>query len=330
MNDAYKSKELESQSIEENGLHEKSEQQIQALITIKEEIVKLRGEVQLRFFSRAADNLGHAQRILVLQADIRNLEKRLVQRDVSHGSSTGEMHLLDAGTGFFFQTQISTKARTDPPLPSTQTLDGDHTEHVHNTDPSSSGRPFTEEQGVKLVYRSLLSQQVPVKGLGHLKPDHPAHVLKQFLVDMANGLVDKLLEIAPALDDSFDPKVTEDGSAIAYDEKCDTIVRNWFRRLVLARGQPDVLDLASRHTTIIGFLRSGVEVEELREYVEYFENVDYDALRHFRRAVDDSFLTESRPTITILGGCVSANDEVEELSTEKWDIVSYSFTNVIP
>ncbi len=103
MNDAYK--ELESQSIEEKGLHEKSEQQILALITIKEEIVKLRGEVQLRFFSRAADNLGHAQRILVLQADIRNLKKRLVQRDVSHGSSTGEMHLLDAGTGFFSKTR---------------------------------------------------------------------------------------------------------------------------------------------------------------------------------------------------------------------------------
>ncbi len=225
---------------------------------------------------------------------------------------------------------MSTKARTGPPLPSTQTLDGDHREHVLNTDSLSSERPSTEEKEVKLVYRSILSQQVPLKELGHLEPDHPAHVMKQTLVDMANGLVDKLLEIAPALDDSLDPKVIEDGSAIAYDEKCDTIVRNWFRRLVLGRGQPDVLDLASRHTTIIGFLRSGVEVEELREYVEYFENVDNDALRHFRRAVDDSFLAGNRPTISILGGRVSANDEVEELSTEKWDMVSCGFKNVIP
>ena len=73
MNQEYKSKELESETLEKNETYERNEQQIQAMIEIKEEIIKLRGQVQLRFFSRAADNLGHSQRILILQADIKQL-----------------------------------------------------------------------------------------------------------------------------------------------------------------------------------------------------------------------------------------------------------------
>lgn len=299
MKKAYKSKEVASENIEKDGKYMKNEQQILALITIKEEVIKLRGQVQLRFFSRAADNLGHAQRILMLQDQIRSVEKHLVQRDVSLGSST------------------------DPPVQLTQTPADDHKEHVTSKGPSLSGKPTTEDKKVELVYRSVLSQQVPIEGLSHLESDHPVHVVKRFMVD-------KLLEIAPALDDNLDPEAAEDDPDAADDTMSSTVVRNWFRRLVLARGQPDVLDLASRHTTIIGFLRSGVEVGELRQYVEYFENVDGDALRHLRRAIGDSFLTVNRPTINLLGGSVSTDDEIEELSTEKWDMVFNRFENVIP
>lgn len=231
---------------------------------------------------------------------------------------------------FLFQSWIPTYPRTDPPVQLTQTLAEDRKEHVPSKGPSLSGKPTTKDKKVELVYRSVLSQQVPIEGLSHLESDHPVHVVKKFMVDMANGLVDKLLEIAPALVDNLDPKAAEDDPDAADDTMSSTVVRNWFRRLVLARGQPDVLDLASRHTTIIGFLRSGVEVGELRQYVEYFENVDGDALRHLRRAIGDSFLAVNRPTINLLGGSVSTDDEIEELSTERWDMVFNHFENVIP
>lgn len=95
--------------------------QIRALIMVKEEIIKLRGQVQLRFFSQAADNLGLAQRILVLQAKIRDLGKDLVQKDFSLGSSSGGTSLLDAGAGFLFQSHRPAISRTDLPVPPTQT-----------------------------------------------------------------------------------------------------------------------------------------------------------------------------------------------------------------
>ena len=79
--DEYKSKERESEDIEKEGQYRQSEEQVRELILIKEEIVKIRGQVQLRFFSRKADNLGHSQRILILQGEIRNLftERRSLQ-----------------------------------------------------------------------------------------------------------------------------------------------------------------------------------------------------------------------------------------------------------
>ena len=150
------------------------------------------------------------------------------------------------------------------------------------------------------------------------------------MVDVANDLVNGLLKIVPALNDDLDPTVTRDDSDVANDEIPNTVVRNWFRRIVLARGQPDVLDLASRHTTIIGFLRSGVEIEELQKYTEYFENIEPDALRHLRRAISDSVSTKNRRTIRLLGGSVSAEDDLEELSTDTWDMVFCAFADAIP
>ena len=89
--DEYKSKERESENIEKEGQYRQSELKIQELISIKEDIVKLRGQVQLRFFSRVADNLGHSQRILILQDEIRSLvaEKQLLQEDCGLKNSKG-------------------------------------------------------------------------------------------------------------------------------------------------------------------------------------------------------------------------------------------------
>ncbi len=306
MNQAYKDEELKSESLDKVG---RNEQEIRSLITIKKEIIRLRGQVQLRFFSRAADNLGHSQRFLILQADIKRLvaEEQLVQRSNGLERSTGEIKYLYCSSGGFFpRSQITANAGIDP---SGHSLQESTAGHAPRKDSSSSTEYVPEDKNVKLVYRSLLSQQVPVDRLNHLEADHPAHVIKKFLMDMANGLVDKLLEM---------------------EDVINTIVRNWFRRIVLARGQPGVLDLASRHTTIMGFLRSGVEVEELRKYVEYFENIDIDALRHLRRSASDSFSNQNRPTITLLGGSVSTDDGLEQLSTEQWDIVFGGFNNVIP
>ena len=203
-------------------------------------------------------------------------------------------------------------------------------ERIRSEIPSPSATSEPMENDSPLVYRSILSQQVPVNKLSHLEPDNPVHVIKTFMVDMANRNVDKLLEIAPALDDSVEPKVTEDVLDDTDDGIANSVIQNWFRRLVLARGQPDVLRLASRYTRIIGFLRSGVEVEELRKYVEYFENVDSDALSHFRRAVSDSYLAGNRPTMTILGGSISIDDENGELSTDQWDMIFKNFQSITP
>ena len=222
---------------------------------------------------------------------------------------------------------MTANAGIDPSVPSLQISTAGH---APRKDSSSSTNYAPDDKGKKLVYRSILSQQVPVDGLKHLEADHPGHVIKRFLMDRTNGLVDKLREMVPPLDDHVDSKGTRDALDEMEDVVFQTIVRNWFRRIILARGQPGVLDLASRHTTIMGFLRSGVEVEELRKYVEYFENIDVNALRHLRRAASDSFSNQNRPTITLLGGSVSTDDGLEQLSTEQWDIVFGGFNNVIP
>lgn len=108
--------------------------------------------------------------------------------------------LYCSSIALFFRSYTIAKARTNPPDPPTQTLAEDHKEHTASNDPSTSATSTTEDTKVERVYRSLLSQQVPVEELSHLEPDHPGHVLKKILVDFANGLVDRLLEIAPALD----------------------------------------------------------------------------------------------------------------------------------
>lgn len=61
--------------------------------------------------------------------------------------------------------------------------------------------------------------------------------MKRLIVGMANGLVDRLLEILPAIDENLDVKVTEDGSGRIYDEIGNTLVPNWFQRLVLAKAR---------------------------------------------------------------------------------------------
>ena len=166
--------------------------------------------------------------------------------------------------------------------------------------------------------------------LNDLDPDHPLLAVKRFMTEMADSLVNKLIEIVPALDDSPHVAANQHDPSAMASETGDNIIRNWFRRLVVARGRPDELNLASRKTSIIEFLRSGVEVEELRKYVEYYEEIDINALRHLRRAVSDTFLAEDRPHITVLGGSVSIEDVADQLSTERWDMVFCFFKDVIP
>ena len=37
----------------------------------------------------------------------------------------------------------------------------------------------------------MLSQQVPIRELSHLEPDHPIHVIEVFMVDMASRITKK-------------------------------------------------------------------------------------------------------------------------------------------
>lgn len=56
--------------------------------------------------------------------------------------------------------------------------------------------------------------------------------------------------------------------------------------------------------------------------MEYFEDIDVDALRHLRRAVSDIFLADNWPQLMLLGGSVSTEDVVDKVSTVRWNMVS--------
>lgn len=99
-----------------------------------------------------------------------------------------------------------------------------------------------------------------IEDLNDLELNHPVRVSKRLVTDLADGLVNRLLEVVPALDTLHEREKQDDPSTIA-NEIGDKMIRTWFRRPVLARGRPDELSLTSRNTTIIGFLRTVVEVE---------------------------------------------------------------------
>ena len=90
---------------------------------------------------------------------------------------------------------------------------------------------------------------------------HPVRVSKRLMTELADALVNRLLEVVPALDDTPRERAKQDDPSTIANEIGDKLIRTLFRRLVLASGRPDELSFTSRNTTIIGFLRSGVEVE---------------------------------------------------------------------
>ena len=71
----YTCKKNEAGNLEKAGEYKRDERQALALISIKEAEISMRSHVQMRFFSRAADNLGHSQRIILLQSEVRGLKK---------------------------------------------------------------------------------------------------------------------------------------------------------------------------------------------------------------------------------------------------------------
>ena len=133
------------------------------------------------------------------------------------------------------------------------------------TVPTASSPSLAEtvsaEKGTDLVYLSRLSQQVPIKNLNDLELIHPVRISKRLMTDLVDGLVNQLLEIVSALVDTSHERAKQDDPSTIANEIGDKMIRTWFRGLVLATNRPDELSLTSRNTTIVGFLRSGVEVE---------------------------------------------------------------------
>lgn len=74
---------------------ERDERQTLNLIRTKQAEIDLRAQVQQRFFSRAADNVEHSQRILWLQSEIRDLEKftQRCRAFVGQESSMGKTYI---------------------------------------------------------------------------------------------------------------------------------------------------------------------------------------------------------------------------------------------
>lgn len=168
-----------------------------------------------------------------------------------------------------------------------------------------------------MPYRQLLSQSVRLRDLDHLGLNHPVLRVKRFLSQSAENLVRRLLMTAPFLDDSPDQsakRMDQDNSYRAI--LGERIARACFRRLLLTLERPGMLDLASKSTLIIDFLRNSLEIGELLDMVDWFQNINGETLRILRLATGDVFLPNIEPTISLLGGLVSMNDyDPNSLST---------------
>lgn len=87
---AYNAKETEAENIEESLEDKRDKAQMLNLIEIKKSIIKLRYQAHLRFYSRGGDDSGYSQRILTLQADIRQILEDIHEESCSAATLTAQ------------------------------------------------------------------------------------------------------------------------------------------------------------------------------------------------------------------------------------------------
>ena len=188
----------------------------------------------------------------------------------------------------------------------------------------------TKSASVKRVRRSLLDPEIPMSALDHLAADDPVVVLKKGLISITEGLLSRLYDVAPSLNDSastiMHPSREADTSG---PDDADHVVRFVFRQYLVWKGDAGTLHRAHNTNSINDFLSRSPS--ELMDYIKFFDESfgRVDTLHFLRDAVCDHLLTPDKSTIRILGAAVATDDMQRSMPIEGWDILFTYFSNVV-
>jgi hypothetical protein len=280
-------------------------------IELGEEVIRLRDEVHKRFFSDGGGSRGHIIWILQVRNEVRQLQR---EGDGAHlalaqdaGTSTigesipVELSVMEAGVG-------ELNLETSPPMP-----------------------PDEEETKERpKVYQSLLNPSVPIEALSHLPADSPVRVLRQSIISFREGLIRRIYDFAPSLDDSDSGRLPKQEGNSRPDDG-DHVMRFVFRELVVWKGDVETVACATKMQSIDTFLKSrdGEELEWYIKFLGHLTGARRDTWHFLRNAIADFLLPPNAPAITILGGRVATEDSDRAISLEGWDILYQYFGNIV-
>jgi len=253
-------------------------------------VITLRDQVNRRFFSISDGNREHVRWILKLNKELDTLEERF------------KMEVNQAFDGV-------KSAKEEP--------SGQASDHAES-----------ETHREELVYRSLLSPDVPMSDLNHLPDDSPVKVLKSTLALFGDTTRQKLYKIAPSLDDSS-PMIKDGETGKSWTPDVgDKVLRFVLREFILWRADTEVLALASKTESIDKFLRQNPS--DTLEYIKFFENLGReDTLHLLRDAVCDYVLPPESSGVTILGERISTDNETRRMTVEAWDVLYQYFSDYL-
>ncbi|KAK6514418.1 hypothetical protein TWF506_008811 [Arthrobotrys conoides] len=315
----YKQAEKQYDAIEinEGGLYEESK--IEGKLAAGNEALKLRDQVNRRFYSFSADNSGHNQWILKLQNEIQNLEERLL------AGPTGLTPLPP--TEQKLQNEIQDLERR---------LSAEAIELTSPLPTEQNDETITSVQDQTIAFRPPLNPAQRISGLFYFElPIRSPSELK--------ASVERVYEVAPSLNDS-----TSALSHKAHDELIkpssprDTILQFLFREVLLHRGNREELSRAIKTPNINDFIY-GCEGVYHRSYLGIFDRFqDHLVLaRHFeipvfhclRDAICDYISnthppppsSPAPPSLTILGAKVIPEGTPRRMDIAGWDCLWTNF-----
>ncbi|RAK80775.1 uncharacterized protein BO72DRAFT_492762 [Aspergillus fijiensis CBS 313.89] len=249
-------------------------------------VIALRDEVNRRFFSVSQGNRNHVRWILKLKREVNILEERSKMGSDRAGGGGGPAQEAHSGPA------------------------GNSTE--------------SETPRGKSVYRSLLSPDVPMSDLEHLPDDSPARALKTALVQVTDGLRQRLYNIVPSLDDSSPVSEDDENGDPRTPDVGDKVIRFLLRELILWKADTEVLTLASEIDNIDTFLRQ--VPWEVENYIKFFETLGReDTLHLLRDALCDCLLPPDSSGVRILGERIRTDNETRKMTVEAWDVLHRYF-----
>lgn len=275
---------------------EPGRQDMEQRVQLGDKVVRLRDQVNRRFFSKGTENnRTHIQQILKVKSEVDDLKRDLSVLEEKSAPGDDVDHLIETAAS--------------------ATLD------------DTSGEP----EEVQVVYRSLLSPEVPLSKLNHLPQNHPVVVLRRCLDDSINSLVNKIYQIFPSLNDSSPLLYDPEENQVREPDKGDLVLRNVFREYVAWTGDTDVVAMAEKKGTIDAFLRSSL-IDSLEDYAAFLEafhaGEDY-TYRFLRNAVYDCLLPQDAPHMAIMGGRITLGTNPPNLGIDGWDILYQYFSNLV-